>query len=316
MKQVNFIKIFILVVAIVAMFFSGSIVVFAENESVGKFKAGVVVPTMNVFYLALSQAVQETVIQNGGTVIITDSQQYKPAKELANVEDLLQQGIDVLIIDASDLVASSPAIEAANQANVPVFGLNQRTKSGEFVTVVASDNYEAGKLAAEFVLEQIKYKGEVAIINGPPVPAVLDRIRAFEDVVANYSEVKIVGNQMMGNTLAEGVTVAENLLEANPELDGFLCMNDFAFLGALTACENAGKVGKVAIGSIDGMPEVVQILATGLAPKAVTVAQFPRDIGRTAVEAYLDYTEGKPVPPDIKVKVEPITKENALGFHW
>ncbi len=280
------------------------------------FKAGVVLPTMNVFYLALSNGVTDAIVAAGGKAITVTSQQYRVAIELACVEDLLQQDIDVLFIDASDAIASVPAIQAANKANVPVIGLNQRTEGGEFVTVVATQNYKAGKLAAEFVMEQIQNKGEVAIINGPPVPAVLDRIKAFKDVVAKNPDVKIVADQMMGNTIADGVAVAENMLQANPTLEGFLCMNDFAFLGALTALQNIGKVGKVAIGAIDGMPEVVQILASGLAPMSATAAQLPIDIGKQAVQAYLDYSDKKDVPKDILIDPKLITKENAQGFSW
>lgn len=290
--------------------------ILEEDVDADTLKVGLVLPTMNVFYLALKNGVEEAVTEAGGITIVVDSQQYNVAAELASVEDLLQQRIDVLIIDASDKVGSSAAIEAANAANVPVIGLNQRTESGEFVTVVASENYEAGRLAAEFVMEQIGYSGQVAIINGPPVPAVLDRIDAFEDVVASYPDVEIVSNQMMGNTLAEGITVAENMLQANPDLAGYLCMNDFAFLGALSAIQSVDKVGEIAIGAIDGMPEVVQMLAAGLVPKAATAAQLPAEIGRAGVQAYLDYVAGRDVPNDIRTDVMLITKENAAGFSW
>jgi len=280
------------------------------------FKAGVVLPTMNVFYLALQNGIVDAVTAAGGKAIVLISQQYKVTAELANVEDLLQQKIDVLFIDGADAVGSIPAIQAANKAGVPVFGVNQRPKGGEFVTVVATQNYKAGQLAAEFVMEQIQYSGEVAIINGPPVPAVLGRVKAFKDVVAKYPDVKIVADQMMGNTIAEGITVAENILQANPNLDGFLAMNDFAFLGAITALQNAGKVGKVAIGAIDGLPEVVQMLAAGLAPKSATAAQLPYDIGKQGVQAYLDYRDKKDVPRKIEIDPFLITKDNAKDFHW
>lgn len=287
-----------------------------DAKSKALFKAGVVLPTMNVFYLALQNGVVDAVTAAGGESVVAISQQYKVAVELANVEDLLQQGIDVLFIDASDAVASAPAIQAANKAKVPVFGINQRPEGGVFVTVVATQNYNAGLLAGEFVMEQIGKKGDVAIINGPPVTAVLDRIQAFKDVVAKNPDVKIVADQIMGNTIADGIAVAENMLQANPNLSGFLCMNDFAFLGALTALQNAEKVGKVAIGAIDGMPEVVQILASGLAPMSATAAQLPIDIGKQAVQAYLDYRDKKAVPENIEIDPKLITKDNAQGFSW
>jgi ribose transport system substrate-binding protein len=308
---------------IIALIVIGTSVLFVgakpdggTKEDTGSFKAGIVVPTMNIFYVPLTDAVVAAVEEAGGTAIVTDAEQYKVAKELANVEDLLQQKIDVLIIDASDKVASSPAVEAANKAGVPVIGLNNETASGKFVTVVASDNYKAGKLAGEFVMEQIGYKGNVAIMDGPPVPAVIDRIQAYKDLVFANPDVNIVSFQLMGNTIAEGVSVAENILQANPDLDGFLCMNDAAFLGAYTALQNAGRVGDIAIGAVDAIPDVVDLLAKGLAPKCATAAQFPAEIGRGAVQAYLDHRDGKTLPNNIYVKVELITKDNAEGFHW
>lgn len=288
----------------------GASVAFAAGP-----KVGVVMPTMNVYWLALSQAVRDSVAKVGGTTIIVDSQQYQVPKELANVEDLLQQKIDLLVIAPCDKVASTPAIEAANKAKVPVIFVDTDC-GGKALTTVASNNYLAGTLAGEFVMKEINYQGNVAIMDGPPVTAVLDRIKAYKDVVAKYPKVKIVADQMMGNTIADGVTVAENQLEANPNLDGFLCMNDSAYLGALAAMQNAGRVGKMAIGSVDGMPDVVTIMSSGLAPRTATAGQQPAEMGRLAVQAFLDYRAGKSVPKEIKVDVILITKANASGFHW
>jgi ribose transport system substrate-binding protein len=321
MKRTQGSKTAVATILLMAMVLIGSGAVFAggggEQGAAGKsFKVGLVVPTLNIFYNPLADAVVKAVKAAGGTAIVTDAEQYKVAKELANVENLLQQKIDVLIIDASDKVASSPAVEAANKAGVPVIGLNNETAAGNFITVVASDNYKAGKLAAEFVMEQIGNKGKIAIIDGPPVPAVMDRIQAYKDAIFANKDTKIVALQLMGNTLAEGVSVAENILQANPDLDAFLCMNDFAFLGAYNAIQNAGKLGEIAIGSVDAAPDAVQLLAEGRAPKCATAAQFPSEIGNGAVQAYLDYRAGKKVAKRIYVKVELITKENATGFHW
>ena len=64
------------------------------------------------------------------------------------------------------------------------------------------------------------------------------------------------------------------------------------------------------------MPEVVQILAAGLAPMSATAAQLPVDIGKQAVQAYLDYRDKKDVPKDIQIEPKLITKDNAQGFSW
>jgi len=303
-----------MILTLLVFFVVSMLVIGASAEEA--FKAGVVLPTMNVFWTALQAGIQDTVTAAGGKLVIATAQQYKGTVELASVEDMLEQQIDVLFIAPSDSVASIPAIEAANKAGVPVIELDSATKGGEFVTIVSTENYKAGKMAAEFVMAQINNSGTVGIISGAPVTAILERVKAFEDVIAQNPDVKIVTKQIMGNTIEDGTVVAENILTAFPKLDAFLCMNDAGFLGALTALQNAGKVGKVAIGAIDGMPEVVQILSIGLAPKSATVGQLPYDIGKKAVQAYLDYHAGKDVPKAIKIAPILVTKDNAKEFHW
>ena len=197
MKRARVSKTSVLASLLLLMVLIGSSALFAsgtgESTAAGKsFKVGLVVPTMNIFYTPLADAVVKSAKAAGGATIVTDAEQYKVAKELANVENLIQQKIDVLIIDASDKVASSPAVEAANKAGIPVIGLNNDTASGNFISVVAADNYLAGKLAAEFVMDQIGHKGNIAIIDGPPVPAVIDRIQAYKDVVFANKDTKIV----------------------------------------------------------------------------------------------------------------------------
>lgn len=284
--------------------------------AVEKWKAGVSLPLLNVFYLPFMRALRQAVEEAGGECIWAEAGGYQVPKELQNVENMVVQGIDVLFIDACDSVASAPAIREANRAGIPVVGLNQRVPDVDMVTVVASDNYGAGKIAAEHLARKLNGKGNILLINGPPVTAVLDRIRAFKDVIEKYPAMRIVGEQMAKNDMADCLYVAENLLSAHPDANGFLCMNDYAFLGAYTALQGLGKEKEVIITSIDALPDVVQLLATGEAGESGTAAQFPIHIARAAIQAYLDHKTGKEVGPFIKVKVEMITEENAAGFHW
>jgi ribose transport system substrate-binding protein len=185
------------------------------------------------------------------------------------------------------------------------------------VTYIAADNYGAGKLAAEYLTDKLNRRGKILVINGPPVTAVLDRIQGLKDELNKYSGMQVVGEQIMKNDMADGLYVAENLLSAHPDANGFFTMNDYGFLGAYTALEAIGKEKEVIITSVDGLADVVALIGAGDAGESMTVAQFPIHMAKAAIEAYLDYKDGKSIPSETKVKVEIIDqKRAAAGFHW
>jgi ribose transport system substrate-binding protein len=305
---------FFITVVMVAVFLIGGM---SPLFSADKWKGGVSLPLLNAFYLPFMRALKNSIEDAGGKAIWTEAEGYQVPKELSNVENLLAQDIDVLFIDACDQVASAPAIRAANKAGVPVVCLNAKVENVDMITYISADNYGAGKLAAQYLVKKLNGRGEILVINGPPVTAVLDRIDGLKDELNKYPRMKVVGEQIMKNTMADGLYVAENLLAAHPEADGFFTMNDYGFLGAYTALEAIGREKEVIITSVDGLADVVTLLASGDAGDSMTVAQFPIHMAKAGIQSYLDYKEGKPVNPEIKVKVEIVDQNRAAaGFHW
>jgi ribose transport system substrate-binding protein len=298
------------------------IVVFAMGVmsplvAADKWKGGISLPLLNVFYLPFMRAIKNAIEDAGGKAIWAEAGGYDVTKELANVENLVAQDIDVLFIDACDQEASAAAIRVANKAGIPVVCLNAKVQNVDMITYISADNYGAGELAGEYLAKKLNGRGDILIINGPPVTAVLDRIDGVKDALAKYPGMKVVGEQIMKNSIADGLNVAENLLAGHPEADGFFTMNDYGFLGAYTALEAIGKEKQVIITSVDGLPDVVSLLAAGDAGESMTVAQFPIHMANAGIKAYLDYKAGKRVPKDIKVKVEVIDQARAAaGFHW
>jgi ribose transport system substrate-binding protein len=309
-KELKFVVVFCLVVVFIV---AGMSPVFAAK----KWKGGISLPLLNAFYLPFMRAIKSEIEENGGKAIWAEAEGYQVPKELANVENLLAQDIDVLFIDACDQVASAPAIQAANKAGVPVISLNAKVEGVEMVTYISADNYGAGVLAAEYLADKLNRRGDILVINGPPVTAVLDRIDGLKNTLDKYSGMNVVGEQMMKNSMADGLYVAENLLAAHPEADGFFTMNDYGFLGAFTALEAIGKEKEIIITSVDGLADAVALIGAGDAGQSMTVAQFPIHMAKAAIQAYLAYKDGKPVEKEIKVKVEVIDqKRAAAGFHW
>ena len=304
----------IITLALVAIFSIGGI---SSLSAADTWKGGVSLPLLNAFYLPFMRALKNAIEDAGGKAIWVEAEGYQVPKELSNVENLLAQEIDVLFIDASDQVASAPAIRAANDAGVPVVCLNAKVEGVDMLTYISADNYGAGVLAADYLAKKLNGKGNILVINGPPVTAVMDRINGLKDTLKKYPGMKVVGEQMMKNSMADGLYVAENLLAAHPEANGFFTMNDYGFLGAYTALEAIGKEKQIIITSVDGLADVVSLLAAGDAGASMTVAQFPIHMANAGIKAYLDFKAGKTVPPEMKVKVEIVDqKRAAAGFHW
>ena len=163
-----------------------------------------------------------------------------PAKELSNVEDLLVKGVDVLLINPTDSDAVGSAVAAANKAGVPVVTLDRGANSGTVVAHIASDNVAGGRMAGEFILQKLGGKGKVVELEGiPGTTAARDRGQGFNEAVKDKLEV--VARQTADFDRTKGLTVMENVVQAQPDFDAVFAHNDKMALGALRALEAAGK---------------------------------------------------------------------------
>ena len=130
--------------------------------------------------------------------------------------------------------------------------------------------------------------------------------------MAKHPEMTILDTQEGKGTTEGGRPVMRDLLGRFPDLDAVFPINDPSALGAISAIESAGKLGKVTVVTVDGSREAVAAIQAGKLHSSS--AQFPRQIGRVAAETFYDHLAGKPVPKDIKIPVKLITKENADEF--
>jgi ABC-type sugar transport system substrate-binding protein len=179
------------------------------------------------------------------------------------------------------------------------------------VSQVASDNLEAGRLAAE-ALAKVKPNARIAILHLSVNKACIDRVAGFRAEVAKHPGMKILDTQEGKGTTEGARPVMRDLLGRFPELDAVFPINDPSALGAISALESAGKLGQVTVVTVDGSKNGVAAIKAGKLHS--TSAQFPREIGRIAAEKAYEFLAGKPLPKDVRVPVKLITQENADAF--
>ncbi len=261
----------------------------------------------NPFFVTLKEGAERAAAQYGVKLIVVDAQD-DPAKEAANIEDLIQKKVSALLINPTDTKAVVPSIQKANQAGIPVFTVDRAAEGGEIVSHIASDNVAGGQMAAEFLCKALNGKGNVVELEGiPGTSAARDRGKGFNDYLKEKCPgLEVVARQPADFNRAKGLQVFENILQAQPQIDGVFAHNDEMVLGAIQAAEAAGRTGIIFVG-FDAIDDAVKAVKEG--KLAATVAQQPAEMGRLAVEMAVKYLRGEKVEKFIPVPLSLVTKD-------
>ncbi len=265
----------------------------------------------NPYFAAMKAAFDEAGKSLGAELYITDAR-HDVTKQTSDIEDLVQKGVDIILLNPTDSVGIESAVRMAKQKGVVVVALDAQA-NGPIDSFVGSKNYDAGVLAGEALAQSLGGQGPVAILDGIPVVPILERVRGFKDGIARHPGIKLVDTQNGRQERSVAMGVTENLLQSHPDLKGIFSVNDGGALGALAAIKASGR--DVALVSVDGLAEVVDAIVAG-GPFKATVAQFPRDQVRIALGIALAKHWGASVPAQIPLDVKLLTHENARGFSW
>jgi ribose transport system substrate-binding protein len=287
----------------------------AKTASIGPGSGrlfGVTFQTMNnPFFIDLEQGIRAVIEGRGDRMVMLDAQ-FNSLKQKNDISDVLQQQPAGLLINPVNWEGVRGSLIEARRKGVPVIIVDAPVSDpGLVVSQVASNNVEAGRLAAE-ALGKVNPGAKVVVLHHSINKACIDRVEGFKQGTGKYPEMTILDIQEGKGTTEGGRPVMRDLLGRFPDLDAVFPINDPSALGAISAIESAGKLGKVTVVTVDGSREGVAAIKAGKLHSSS--AQFPKQMGRVAAETIYDHLEGKPVPKDIKIPVKLITKENADEF--
>ncbi len=274
------------------------------SETEGK-KIGLVFSTLNnPFFVDLEAGAKEKADELGATLITLDSHDDS-AKEMSNMEDLINQEVDLILINPTDSDAVQSAVEAANAAGIPVITLDRGANGGEVVAHIASDNVAGGVLAGEFIVEQLGGEGKVVELEGiPGASAARDRGEGFNKALEG-TNIEVVAKQTANFDRAEGLSVMENILQSQTEIDAVFAHNDEMALGALEAIKASGR--DILVVGFDATADAKAAVEEGT--MAATVEQLPKMIGSLGVETAMKVIDGETVEKTIPVDLQLVIKE-------
>lgn len=262
----------------------------------------------NPFFVELNRSLKSSIEAKGDRLITLDAE-FNSLKQKDDIVDLLQRKPSVVFINPVNWEAIKATLVEVRRKNVPVVIVDAPVSDRDLVLCqVASDNFEAGRLACE-ALARVKPAAKVVILQHSVNKPSIDRVAGFKSALNQYPNMTILDTQESRGGTEGARSAMEHVLRRYPSLDAVFAINDPSALGAISAVEAANRSAQVTIVSVDGS----QLGATAiLAGKLyASVAQDARVIGRLAAEQAYAYLEGRTVEKDVKVPVRLVTKENA-----
>ena len=276
-----------------------------KNTNSDTQKIGLIVSTLNnPFFVDLKTGIENQAKKLGYDVVVLDSQN-DPAKEVSNMEDISVKDVDVVLLNPVDSDSAIASVMVANNLDLPVITVDRAANGGEVVSHVASDNAEGGKMAAQYLINQLGDNANIVELEGiAGSSATRDRGSGFDNEIEN-SNLNIITKQSADFDRTKGLSVMENIIQSKGDIDAVFAQNDEMALGALKALQYANMDNVLVVG-FDATDDAVASVDKG--EMSATIAQQPILIGETAVNLTHRFLSGETVEAFAPVELKLISK--------
>jgi inositol transport system substrate-binding protein len=266
----------------------------------------------NELIVTLDQSMEEKARQMGVELIVNDAQR-SAEKQVQQVESFVAQKVDAIILNPCEVEASSPAVEKAVAAGIPIVNVNSETRAAP-TAFVGSRDEEAGRIAMEYLAQRLNGKGNVAMMQGfLGQAAQIERDQGARDVLAKNPGMKLIAVQTAEWDRAQAMTLMENWMQSyGARIDAVLAQNDEMAMGALIALEQAKRKDKVVLAGVDAIPDALQAVRDGRLD--ATVFQDARGQGNAAVETAIKILRKEPYQKQLFIPFQLVTKDNVAQF--
>jgi inositol transport system substrate-binding protein len=286
-----------------------------EGQS-GESKKIVVGATMlsmqNEFIVNVLDEMEKKAEELGVELVVSDAQR-SALKQVEQVESFIAQKVDVIMLNPCEVEASSPAVEKALAANIPIINVNSST-SATPSAFVGSDDTEAGRMAMRFIAEKLGGKGNVIMIHGYMGQAAqILREKGAKEILEQYPDLKLIAEQTGEWDRAKSMSLMENWIQSyGSKINAVFAHNDEMGLGAVKALEDAGLKNKVTVVSIDAIADGLQAVKSGRLD--ATVFQNAQQQGGTAIEIAVKIVKGEAYEKQVMIPFQLVTQKNVAEF--
>ncbi|WP_162991216.1 sugar ABC transporter substrate-binding protein [Biomaibacter acetigenes] len=261
--------------------------------------------TNDDFQKAIADSIQKSVEASGNKfLLVTAGEQTAVATQVNQIEDLIMKKVDAIILNPMDSKAVIPALKKAKEANIPVVLVDTPVDKGNedlYICYIGTDNFNAGVEAGKRMVKELNGQGNVLIVRGANGNAAGDkRVDGFKKGLEG-SQIKIVGEEPGDWSNDKAMSVTQNMLQANSDVQGLFSASDVMLDGILQALKDKKKTG-LTIMSVDGSKKAVDLIKTG--EITGTMAQFPGKMGTMAVDTLLKVLDGSLDPSKVQKTID------------
>jgi ribose transport system substrate-binding protein len=232
------------------------------------------------------------------------------SRQIEILDSMIAKHVDGIAIAASDRKMLTIGLDRAAAAGIPLTVFDSGVDSTNYTSFVATNNAEAGRMAARTLAELLGGKGKIAMVmHVPGSTSTMDREKGFEDVIASdYKNIQIVARQFGMSDRAKARAVAENFLTAHPDLDGMFASAEPSSVGAALAVKARNAASRVKLVAFDASESLVDALKDGTI--SALIVQDPFKIGYEAVRTIVDKLNGKTPPRQIDLDAHVVRKDD------
>ena len=271
---------------------------FAESGTGDKGTIALLYSTIDIPVVVVQREMNEKIAAEHGYKTIFIEAGWDAAKQADQFQNAINQdvkGILTLVVDAKAII---PSLQAAKAAGIPVVtedsgAYETEEARGLVASHVTSDNYRAGELCGEYIAWRLGGKGKIAEIGWKAVEGAYARQNGLHNVLKAFPEIEFVA---YGEAVSvpDGLTVMQNIIQSQPDLDAVYAVNDPGALGAYQAIKAAGKLDDIFISTNDGDPEALKLMSEGKGQTyAFDMCQWPQLLGTIGMENLIAIIEGR-----------------------
>ena len=236
--------------------------------------------------------------------------------QISVVENIIVRKVDGIVLAPLDDVALRRPVDQAMRSDIPVVIFDSGLQGDNYISYVATDNFKAGQLAAEYMIKLLDGKGKVVVLRyAEGSDSTTKREDGFIDGIGTSEGIEIVSsNQYAGVTTESALKATENLLsrfagaKGALEIDGIFCATEPTTLGILRALQDSGYAGKVQFVGFDSSEKMIAALRAG--HLSGFVVQNPFSIGYLGVKTMVSHLRGEKVHKRIDTGSILVTREN------
>ncbi len=264
------------------------------------------------FIVLLERALRDQAQALGVRLVINDAQR-SAERQVQQVENFIAQRVDAIVLNPCEVEASSPAVEKALAAGIPVVNLNSETRAVP-TAFVGSRDEESAELAMEYIARRLDGRGNVVMMHGfLGQAAQIRRDRGARAVLARYPGLKLLADQTAEWDRAKAIALMENWIQAHgTNLHAVFAQNDEMALGAVLALERARLKDRVVVAGVDAIADALQAVKAGRLD--ATVFQDARGQAGTALETVVKILRGQPYEREVFIPFRLVTRENVAAF--